>query len=156
MAPALVLAFALAGALPQAPARAPAPPASPALPAAPATLTQISVQGNLATSDEEVVRLAGVAAGMPVDDRTADEVAARLRATGRFERVEVLKRFASIADPTEIALVIIVDEGASSRTAARTCCSCRSSTPRTATGSRTAFASRSRTPRARAAVCRCH
>ena len=38
-------------------------------------------------------------------------MAARLRATKRFERVEVLKRFASIADPTQIVLVIVVDEG---------------------------------------------
>jgi hypothetical protein len=38
-------------------------------------------------------------------------VAARLRATKRFERVQVLKRFASIADPTQILLVVIVDEG---------------------------------------------
>jgi hypothetical protein len=29
----------------------------------------------------------------------------------RFQRVEVLKRFASIADPTQIVIVIIVDEG---------------------------------------------
>jgi outer membrane protein assembly factor BamA len=110
--PALILALVLAGAPPQtstAPAL-PAPPAPPALPAAP-VLAEIRVQGNVATSDEEVIRLAGVQTGMPIDDRTADEVAARLRATGRFERVEVLKRFASIADPTEIALVIIVDEG---------------------------------------------
>ena len=36
---------------------------------------------------------------------------ARLRAAKRFDRVEVRKRFASIADPSQIALVIIVDEG---------------------------------------------
>ena len=39
-------------------------------------------------------------------------MAARLRATRRFERVEVRKRFASIADPSLIVLVIVVDEGA--------------------------------------------
>jgi outer membrane protein assembly factor BamA len=76
-----------------------------------ATVTQIRVQGNVATSDDEVLRLAGVQAGMPVGDDTVADVAARLRRTGRFERVEVLKRFASISDPTQIALVIIVDEG---------------------------------------------
>lgn len=71
----------------------------------------IQVQGNTATPDEEVRRLADVRVGMPVDDRTIDAVAARLRAAKRFERVEVLKRFASIADPSQIMLVIIVDEG---------------------------------------------
>jgi hypothetical protein len=48
---------------------------------------------------------------MPIDDTTIEAVAARLRAARRFERVEVLKRFASIADPSQIMLVIIVDEG---------------------------------------------
>jgi len=71
----------------------------------------IQVQGNTATTDEEVRRLADVRIGMPVDDTTIEAVAARLRATKRFERVEVLKRFASIADPSQIMLVIIVDEG---------------------------------------------
>src|SRR5262249_32439021 len=49
--------------------------------------------------------------GAPVDEKTVDEVAARLRNAKRFENVEVLKRFASIADPSQILLVIIVDEG---------------------------------------------
>src|SRR4029077_5638973 len=63
------------------------------------------------TPDEEVRRLADVRIGMPVDDTAIAAVATRLRATRRFERVEVLKRFASIADPSQIMLVIIVDEG---------------------------------------------
>jgi outer membrane protein assembly factor BamA len=71
----------------------------------------IQVQGNTATPDEEVRRLADVRIGMPVDDTTIEAVAARLRAARRFERVDVLKRFASIADPSQIMLVIIVDEG---------------------------------------------
>jgi outer membrane protein assembly factor BamA len=66
-------------------------------------VAQISVQGNVVTSDADIQRLAGVQLGMPV--------AARLRATRRFQRVEVRKRFASIADPSQIVLVIIVDEG---------------------------------------------
>jgi outer membrane protein assembly factor BamA len=74
-------------------------------------VADIRVQGNLATSDDEVRRLAEVEIGMPAGPATADEVAARLRATKRFERVEVRQRFASIADPTQVALVIIVDEG---------------------------------------------
>ena len=71
----------------------------------------IQIQGNTATPDEEVRRLADVRIGMPVDDAAIEAVATRLRATKRFERVEVLKRFASIADPSQIMLVIIVDEG---------------------------------------------
>jgi surface antigen-like variable number repeat protein len=75
-------------------------------------VADIRVHGNVATSDEEIRQLAGIRVGAAVGPDTVAEVAARLRATKRFERVEVLKRFASIADPTQIVLVIIVDEGA--------------------------------------------
>jgi len=74
-------------------------------------ITEVRVHGNVATSDEEVRDLAGVEIGSPVGPDTVEKIAARLRATKRFQRVEVLKRFASIADPTQIVLVIIVDEG---------------------------------------------
>ena len=74
-------------------------------------ITAVQVQGNTATPDDEVRQLAGVRIGMPADAATIDAIAARLRASKRFERVEVRKRFASIADPSQIMLVIIVDEG---------------------------------------------
>ena len=75
------------------------------------TITAIQVQGNTATPDEEVRRLANVRIGMPGDAATIEAVGERLRAARRFERVEVRKRFASIEDPSQIMLVIIVDEG---------------------------------------------
>src|SRR5436190_2315350 len=75
------------------------------------TVAAIQIQGNTATPDEEVRRLADVRVGMPFDATTADLVATRLRAAKRFESVEVRKRFASIADSSQITLVIIVDEG---------------------------------------------
>lgn len=74
-------------------------------------VADIQVHGNLVTGDEELKRLTGVEIGAPFEAATIDDVAARLRATKRFEHVEVLKRFASIADPTQIVLVVIVDEG---------------------------------------------
>jgi hypothetical protein len=74
-------------------------------------VTEIQIHGNLVTTDDEVRRLAGVEIGMPYEVHTVDEVAARLRAAKRFETVQVLKRFASIGDPSQIVLVIIVDEG---------------------------------------------
>jgi len=75
------------------------------------TVAEIRVHGNVATSDDEIRRLAGIAVGAPVDPSTVADVTARLRATKRFERVAVLKRYASIADPTQVLLVVIVDEG---------------------------------------------
>ena len=74
-------------------------------------LADVRVQGNVMTPDDEIRRLAGVTIGMPVAAGTPDDVAERLRRTKRFQRVEVLKRFASISDPTQVLLVIIVDEG---------------------------------------------
>ena len=75
-------------------------------------VSAIQIHGNTATPDDEIRTLAGVTVGMRLEPATLDEVAARLRATKRFVRVQVLKRFASIADPSQILLVIIVDEGA--------------------------------------------
>ena len=74
-------------------------------------LTAIQVHGNTLTSDDEIRRLAGIDVGAAVDESTIASVELRLRQTKRFKRVEVLKRFASIADPSQILLVIIVDEG---------------------------------------------
>jgi outer membrane protein assembly factor BamA len=74
-------------------------------------ISEIQVRGNVVTPDEELLRLAGVAIGMPMASDTVSVVAERLRATKRFEHVEVLKRYASISDPTRIALVLMVDEG---------------------------------------------
>jgi outer membrane protein assembly factor BamA len=84
---------------------------TPLQPPAREVVAEIRVHGNLVTPDAEVRRLAGAPIGMTVGPQTSEEVAARLRATKRFRNVEVLKRFASIADPTQIVLVIVVDEG---------------------------------------------
>ena len=75
------------------------------------TVADIRIHGNTLTPDAEILRLADIAIGAPVEPTTAEQVAARLRSTRRFEKVEVLKRFASIADPSQILLVIVVDEG---------------------------------------------
>lgn len=71
----------------------------------------IQIQGNTATPDEEIRRLAGVQIGMPFDDTTPNAVAERLRKAKHFDKVDVLKRYASIEDPSQIMLVIVVDEG---------------------------------------------
>lgn len=71
----------------------------------------IRVQGNTLTADADIVRLAGVEVGTPVTPTLLDDIAARLKQGGRFERVEVLKRFASIADLSQVLIVIVVDEG---------------------------------------------
>ena len=72
----------------------------------------IQIQGNTATPDDEISRLAAVRIGMPFEETTPAVVAERLRKAKHFDRVEVLKRYASIADLSQILLVVIVDEGA--------------------------------------------
>ena len=72
----------------------------------------VRVQGNTVTPEADIVRLADVPVGTEVTPALPGEVAARVTRGGRFERVEVLKRFASIADLSQVLLVIIVDEGA--------------------------------------------
>lgn len=75
------------------------------------TIVAIQVHGNTLTTDDEIRRLSGVTIGSGVDATTVEVVTTRLRASRKFEKVEVLKRFASIADPSQIMLVIIVDDG---------------------------------------------
>lgn len=83
-----------------------------AVPPQPAeVIAEIQVHGNHVTPDADIVALAGIAIGAPVTADFVAQVRAKLRASGKFEEVEVLKRFASIADPTQITIVIIVNEG---------------------------------------------
>jgi outer membrane protein assembly factor BamA len=74
-------------------------------------IAEIRFHGNQLTPDEELLALTGVQVGVPFTAETTAVVEQRLRQTGRFRDVQVLKRFASIADPSRVALVIVVDEG---------------------------------------------
>jgi outer membrane protein assembly factor BamA len=77
----------------------------------PERIVEIQVHGNAMSSDAEIIQLAEVSIGMTVDAHTFDAAADRLRRSHKFESVEVLKRFASIADSSQISLIIVVDEG---------------------------------------------
>lgn len=77
----------------------------------PEQVAGVRVQGNTLTPDAEIVRLAGVEIGAPLTPTLLQDIEARVSRAGRFERVEVLKRFASIADLSQVLIVIVVDEG---------------------------------------------
>ncbi len=77
----------------------------------PEVIAELRVHGNAVMTEEEVIRLAGVAIGAPFEEGTLLAVEGRLRDSGRFRQIEVLKRFASISDPSRIIIVIMVDEG---------------------------------------------
>jgi outer membrane protein assembly factor BamA len=89
------------------------PPPSQAASTQPAeVIAEIQVHGNHVTPDADVLALAGIAIGAPFTADTLAQVKAKLKAAGKFDDVDVLKRYASIADPTKITVVIIVNEGA--------------------------------------------
>ena len=75
-------------------------------------VAEIRVHGNHLTPDAEIITIAGLTIGAPVTADTIEQVRKALKASGKFEEVQVVKRFASIADPTKIALILIVNEGA--------------------------------------------
>lgn len=76
-----------------------------------ARVAGIQIHGNTVTPDDEIRRMAAIDVGAPVDASTVQTVRTRLEGTRRFKTVQVLERYASIADPSQILLVIIVDEG---------------------------------------------
>lgn len=81
-----------------------------AAPPAAEAVVRIQMQGNALTPDLEMLELAGLSVGMPFAPDTISAATERLERSGRFDSVRVLKRFASIADPTQIVLVVIVHE----------------------------------------------
>ena len=115
-----LLAIALAVVAPTAAAsgspapRVPPAPPEPALPSEPAspaeTVVDIRVHGNQSLSDTEVKGIAGVAVGEVVDTIALEAVTRRLEESGRFESVEVRKRYRSLTATERIALVIVVQE----------------------------------------------
>jgi outer membrane protein assembly factor BamA len=99
------LLLALSLALPLSPVQA-------ALPQPSEVIAEIQVHGNHVTADADVIALAGIAIGAPFTADTIAQAREKLKASGKFEDVDLLKRYASIADPSKITVVIIVNEGA--------------------------------------------
>jgi len=71
----------------------------------------IQVHGNTITTAEAIISASGMNVGDPVSDTLLSDAEARLSRAMKFESVEVLKRFASISDPTRVLILIQVDEG---------------------------------------------
>ncbi|MPY86684.1 MAG: FtsQ-type POTRA domain-containing protein [Luteitalea sp.] len=73
-------------------------------------VAEVRVQGNHTTPDDEILRLAGVTIGEPLSPGATEQIAARLRSSGRFRQVEVRKRYRSLEATREVAFVVIVEE----------------------------------------------
>jgi outer membrane protein assembly factor BamA len=77
---------------------------------APEKITEIRVHGNHTTPDADVLTLSGLTAGADASEAVLEEAERKLRATGRFEGVEMRRRYLSIDDPSRILVMIVVDE----------------------------------------------
>lgn len=74
-------------------------------------IVDIRVHGNHITPDADVVRLSTLAKGDAFTATTIAEAKKALRQTGMFDEVDVLKRFASIDDLSQIVVMLVVNEG---------------------------------------------
>jgi hypothetical protein len=73
-------------------------------------LAEVRVHGNHTTPDSDILTIAGLAIGADVTDDVVRQATIRLEQSGRFDSVDVRKRFRSIENPSEILIVILVDE----------------------------------------------
>jgi hypothetical protein len=87
-----------------------APFAVPAAAQTPERITEIRVHGNHTTPDADILALSGLAAGGEASAATLAAAEKRLLATGRFERADIRRRYLSIADASQILVMIVVDE----------------------------------------------
>ena len=103
----IVLGFLVVISLISPPARATAGPDSPT-----ETITELRVHGNQALADAEVLALAGVTVGDVVGPGMLQSVERRLLDSGRFELVEVRKRYRSLTAAETVAVIVVVRERA--------------------------------------------
>ena len=73
------------------------------------TIAEVRVHGNATLADAVVLQLAGVAVGQPLESGGVDAIQKRLRDSGRFDEVQVRKRYRTLA-MDEVALVLLVHE----------------------------------------------
>jgi outer membrane protein assembly factor BamA len=78
---------------------------------APEVISEVRVHGNATLTDAAVIQLAGVTVGAPLDPGGVEAIEKRLRDSGRFDEVQVRKRYRTLA-MDEISLVLLVHEKA--------------------------------------------
>jgi outer membrane protein assembly factor BamA len=73
------------------------------------TITEVRVHGNATMTDAAIIQLAGVTVGATLDAGGIDAVERRLRESGRFDEVQVRKRYRTLA-MDQASIVIVVHE----------------------------------------------
>ena len=76
----------------------------------PGVVGEVRVHGNHTTPDADVLAIVGEVVGKPATDALIAEVKSKLEKSGRFDGIEVRKRFRSIDNPDDILLMVVVDE----------------------------------------------
>jgi hypothetical protein len=71
---------------------------------------EVRVHGNVYLTDAEVLSIARVGVGDTLSDGAVEAITNRLEASRRFETVDVRKRYRSLTDDREVALVLVVHE----------------------------------------------
>ena len=74
------------------------------------TIAEIRVHGNHTTPDADVITLSGLATGVDASDTRLREAEQKLKASDRFDTVEVRRLFRSLDDESDILVMIIVGE----------------------------------------------
>ncbi len=73
-------------------------------------IAQIRVHGNHTTPDAVVLELVALEIGTPATSQALEAARERVEQSGRFAAVEVRRRLASLADPTQVMVVVMVTE----------------------------------------------
>lgn len=76
------------------------------------TIAEIRVHGNHTTPEDDVRRIAGLTVGELAAESRLEEARQRLADSGRFAEIDLRRRLRSIADPSQILIVIVVTEHA--------------------------------------------
>ena len=76
----------------------------------PGIVGEVRVHGNHTTPDADIMAIVGDVVGKPATEALITEINTKLKLSGRFDGVEVRKRFRSIENPDDILLMVIVDE----------------------------------------------
>jgi len=77
---------------------------------APDRIAEIRVHGNHTTPDGDILAIAGLTLGDAATPERLAEAESRLLASRRFATIEVRRRYQSITDPSQILVVLLVDE----------------------------------------------
>jgi hypothetical protein len=76
------------------------------------TIAEIRVHGNHTTPDADVISISGLTTGADASEAHLRDAEQKLKSSDRFDNVEVRRRFRSIDNPSDILVVILVEERA--------------------------------------------